>query len=122
MEPTDPVLNEAGDEIDMEEVMKGIEAKDPYEARLKQIDSDNCVVVSKNQKINSWVVKECGDTSEYTTEGGKVVCNGVVVVRSLNWPGSFNLYCQGKYMNIYVGNGHKYEEASFFPVQPPVVN
>ena len=24
-------------------------------------------------------------------------------------------------MNIYVGNGHKYEEISFFPVHPPVV-
>jgi hypothetical protein len=24
-------------------------------------------------------------------------------------------------LNIYVGNGHKYEEISFFPVNPPVV-
>ena len=24
-------------------------------------------------------------------------------------------------MNIYVGNGHKYEEISFFPVHPPIV-
>ena len=50
-----------------------------------------------------------GDCTEYRTESGKSVSNGVVVVRSLLWPGSFNFYFQGKYMNIYVGNGHKYE-------------
>ena len=25
-------------------------------------------------------------------------------------------------MNVYVGNGHKYEETSYFPVHPPMVN
>lgn len=48
--------------------------------------------------------------------------NGVVVVRSLQWPGAFNFYCQERYESIYVGNGHKYEEASYFPVHPPIVN
>lgn len=62
-----------------------------------------------------------GDATEYTTESGKVVSNGVVVVRSLQWPGAFNFYYQGRYMHIYVGSGHKYEEASYFPVHPPEV-
>ena len=70
----------------------------------------------------SWIVKECGDTTEYLTENGKTVSNGVVVVRSLIWPGSFNFYHRGNYSSIYVGNGHKYEEQTFFPVHPPVVN
>lgn len=47
--------------------------------------------------------------------------NGVVVVRSLQWPGAFNFYNHGKYTHIYVGTGHKYEEVSFFPVHPPPV-
>ena len=71
--------------------------------------------------MSPWVVREMGDCTEYRTESGKSVSNGVVVVRSLLWPGSFNFYFQGKYMNIYVGNGHKYEVASYFPVHPPVV-
>ena len=25
-------------------------------------------------------------------------------------------------MNVYVGNGHKYEEVSYLPVHPPIVN
>ena len=55
-------------------------------------------------------------------ETGKACSNGVVVVRSLQWPGAFNFYCKERYECIYVGNGHKYEEASYFPVHPPTVN
>jgi len=33
-----------------------------------------------------------GDREEYLTDAGKKVCNGVVVVRSLQWPGAFNFY------------------------------
>ena len=118
MEP----VPEEGVEMEPEELMKLVEAKDPFEPRLKSIDDDRTVVVSKNQKIKPWVVKMMGDCSEYLNDQGKPVSNGVVVVRSLQWPGSFNFYYQGRYMNIYVGNGHKYEEVSYLPVHPPIVN
>lgn len=63
-----------------------------------------------------------GDKTEYASADGKqTVSNGVVVVRSLQWPGSYNFFYHGKFSNIYVGNGHKYEEVSYFPVIPPVV-
>jgi len=110
-----------GEDVEPEELLRRIEAKDPYEGRLKAISGDGKVVVSKNQKISPWVVRLMGDSSEYKTEQGKSVSNGVVVVRSLQWPGSFNFYYQGKYINVYVGTGHKYEEVSFFPVHPPTV-
>jgi|TARA_B110001450_G_C17522339_1_gene441114 hypothetical protein len=79
MEPEAP----EDSELTPEDLLKIIEAKDPYEKRLKQIDDDNKVIVSKNMKICPWVVKEMGDSTEYKTEAGKTVCNGVVVVRSL---------------------------------------
>lgn len=62
-----------------------------------------------------------GDKTVYLNSQGKPVCNGVVVVRSLQWPGSYNFYYKGRYLNIYVGDGHKYEETSYFPVHPPMV-
>lgn len=77
--------------------------------------------MSKNSKVCPWNVKLCGDSTEYVA-GNKKTCNGVVVVRSLQWPGAFNFYQNGSVQQIYVGNGHKYEEVSYFPVQPPVVN
>lgn len=114
-EPEEGVEEEEG------AAMKRLEASDPYEPRLKSIMSDNKVAVSRNQKISPWVVKQMGDSTEYK-KGGKTVSNGVVVVRSLQWPGSFNYYYQGRYINIYVGNGHKYEEVNYFPIHPPIVN
>ena len=116
MEPTD-----LPDEADPEEEMKKVVAADPFDEKLKPIVADSSVVVSKNQKIQPWVVRLMGDSTEYKTETGKTVSNGVVVVRSLQWPGSYNFYYQGRYMHIYVGNGHKYEEVSYFPVHPPMV-
>lgn len=109
------------EDMTQEELMAKIEAADPYDRRLKPINEDNQVTVSRAAKMVPWVVKMMGDTTEYKTEQGKSVSNGVSVVRSLQWPGAFNFYCQGKYTHIYVGNGHKYEEVSFFPVNPPPV-
>lgn len=88
MEPEPP----EGFEGEPEDLMKALEAKDPFEKRLKAIQDDSKVVVSKNMKLCPWVVKEMGDTTEYKTENGKTVSNGTVVVRSLQWPGSFNFY------------------------------
>jgi len=117
MEPEVP----EGEEIEPEELMRRIEAKDPYEPRLKSICDDNNVCVSKNKKINPWVVRMCGDSTEYKSDSGKTVCNGVVVARSLQWPGAFNFYHNGQYSQVYVGNALKYEEVQFFPVNPPTV-
>lgn len=72
-------------------------------------------------KIQPWVVKLMGDQTEYLDSQNRTVSNGVVVVRSLQWPGAFNFYNKGRYFNIYVGDGHKYEEVSYFPVHPPKV-
>ena len=53
--------------------------------------------------------------------GKKKVCYGTVVVRSLQWPGSFTFYNNEKYTSIYVGSGHKYETKSFYPLFPPLI-
>lgn len=72
-----------GEEEEPEALLKKILDKDPYDPRLKSITSDTQVMVSKNLKISPWVVKLMGDATEYKTEQGKAVSNGVVVVRSL---------------------------------------
>lgn len=97
-------------------------AMDPFTALLTGITADKPVKISKNLKTAPWIVKLMGDSTEYLDETGKTVCNGVVVVKSLQWPGAYNFYQNGKTSQIYVGNGHKYEEVSYFPVHPPTVN
>ena len=41
---------DAPEELDIEDVKKQIEAKDPYDSRLKPISEDKNVCVSKNIK------------------------------------------------------------------------
>ena len=71
------------EEMSPEEMMAKIEAADPYDPRLKPIESDNKVTISKSSKMCPWVVKLMGDSTEYKTEQGKQVSNGVSIVRSL---------------------------------------
>jgi len=72
-----------GSEETPEELLAKIEASDPYDQCLKQIDDDSKVTVSKSSKMSPWVVKMMGDSTEYKTEQGKNISNGVAVVRSL---------------------------------------
>jgi len=44
---------------------------------------------------------------------------GVVVVRSNVWPGNFTFFQSGAWSQIYLGNGHKFEEETYYPVCPP---
>lgn len=69
-----------------------------------------------------------GDPEEYKheeLEGPQSVPTksyGVVVVRSLVWPGALTFYYQGRVISLYVGNTHKWEYGKyFFPVETPTI-
>jgi radial spoke head protein 4A len=118
----DPEVPEgAPDDLDPEVLKKELEARDPYQPRLKPIVKDQLLDVAEGAKQSAWVVKLMGDKSVYQslTNPKTSVSYGVVVVKSLQWPGSLTFYHQGKYSQIYVGDGHKYETQSYYPVLPP---
>ena len=121
---TTHIIPDKPEELDIteEEWIAQNVALDPFDDILKNITKDSQVTVSKNTKMAPWVIKVCGDPTEYLNEKKQTVCNGTIVVRSLQWPGAYNFYNNGKTSQIYVGNGHKYEEKSYFPVHPPTVN
>ena len=112
-------------------LMKALLAADPLEPRLKPINQDREVVIGGSGKhalkSPSWSVRLLGDTTEYfnPVKPSQKINNGVVVVRSLHWPGSYTLFQNGRTLNIYVGNAHKYEggtaKAGYFPLFPPKV-
>ena len=121
MEPEPP--QDAPDDFDIEELKKQIEAADPYEPRLKPIIADQEIAVAENGKQKPWTVKLMGDKSEYQdpAKPTKKLNYGVVVVRSLLWPGSYSFYHMGRHLNVYVGNGHKYETQAYYPLHPPKI-
>lgn len=56
------------DDVDPEVLKKQIEAKDPYEKRLKPLSADRDVTVAgtgKNSKQTSWVIRLLGDSTDY---------------------------------------------------------
>ena len=106
-----------------EEAKKEIEAADPFEKRLKGIDGDAKIKMGGKIMQCPWIVRLMGDSTEYLDPQKKKVCHGVVVVRSLVWPGAFTLYQNGVQKTIYVGEGNKYTDALRpFPLSPPVLN
>jgi len=92
----DPPEDNGEENYDPEEAKKAIERADPFEPRLKSIVGDSKIKMGGKTMQSPWVVRLVGDKTEYLTEAGKIVCHGVVVVRSLVWPGSFTLYQNGK--------------------------
>ena len=100
-----------------------MEAADPFEPRLKSIVQDDKIKMGNKMMQSSWTVRLVGDSQEYLTESGKTVCHGVVVIRSLFWPGSVTLYQNGRQTTIYVGDGtKKTEKLQPFPLLPPSLN
>ena len=122
MDPEEP--ENPPEDYDVEVVKKQVEAADPYEPRLKEITKDQKIIVGEGSKSESWVVRLMGDKQQYVdpTNPKQMVCYGVVVVRSLLWPGSFTFYNSGRYTSIYVGSGRKYEPLNtYYPVFPPQI-
>lgn len=73
--------------------MKNLLEADPYAPLLSSICDDKKIQVSKNLQQPCWCVNVMGDATEYASETSKKpVSNGVVVVRSLYWPGSYSFY------------------------------
>ncbi|CAI2368089.1 unnamed protein product [Moneuplotes crassus] len=108
---------EEDDERDPEDILKEIEAKDPYDARLKFISEDNEI----EHGFPAWNIRLHGDKERQKTIRGKTEHNGTVVLKSNRWPGSVTVWKGVNWHQIYVGNGHKYEMKNYFPTHPPYI-
>ena len=96
-----------GMDIDPEDYKKQFEAADPFEPRLKPLTEDKQV----KGKLPAWTVRLCGDTSDFGNPNPALGKQnyGVAVLRSLQWPGSYAFFTQGRWLQLYVGDGLKHE-------------
>lgn len=46
---------------------------------------------------------------------------GVVVARSTVWPGAYSFFNAGRWSQIYLGDGLKFESQTYYPIEPPVL-
>jgi len=67
-----------------------LEARDPYEPRLKPVDQDDKI----KGGYAAWSIRQHGDRTMYESanEAYKPQNYSVVVVKSNFWPGSFNFF------------------------------
>lgn len=103
------------------------EAKEAWlsEKQEKDPQLDRFRVVQEHKPVApleiSWVSKTCGDSQTYT-KGEATVSYAVNVVKSIRWPGAMTVCKNGRFTNVYIGNGVKREDPSFQPTSPPVVD
>jgi hypothetical protein len=116
--------DDAPEELTAEILMARKIASDAYEPRLKAVSRDGGVKVGEGSKQTPWIVRHMGEQDNFLSsqDGKKSVNFGVVVARSLQWPGSYSFYQPGQVLQVYVGSGQKYEEKTYFPEYPPDVN
>jgi len=88
--------NEGEEDVEPEELQKREVAKDPWEPRLKQISTDKAT----KGGLPAWVIRSYNVNDSFLEgKSGKCTQNfGVVVVRSLWWPGSYNFYSNERTM------------------------
>ena len=116
---TDHLMPEVpeGVEAEPEDLLKEIVKKDPYVDRLKPVSDDEGGV--------SWTVRLKGEQKRQTVLGKKGATStehyGVVVLKSLRWPASVTCWKGRDQIQIYVGNGLKNDEKSYYPVFPPEI-
>ena len=101
--------------------MKREVAKDPWEPRLKQIHLDDNT--NTKGKTLAWVMRLYGVKDSFLNPKTNAVSDnyGTIVLKSLWWPGSYTFYNNQRTLSIYVGNGQKFEEQTYYPVNPPVM-
>lgn len=110
-------LNEEAEdrEGEIDRVLKA----DPYETRLKPITEDKACKGS----YPAWILRTYGDQMTYAMSnplhGNKQY--SVVVVKSTVWPGALSYFWQGQWGELYMGDGSKHEDVTYFPVQPPCI-
>lgn len=114
-----PETTELKEGEELEDVMKRVVAADPFEARLKPITQD------KGCKGNypAWVLRNFGDKDSYraANPAHANMQYGVVVVKSTIWPGALSYFWKGTWGDIYIGDGHKHEDKTYFPIEPPMI-
>ena len=110
-----------GEEVeDREKAIDNLLQTDPYEPRLKPITADKAC---KGNGMPAWILRTYGDKMTYAMSnpqhGSKQYT--VVVVRSTVWPGALSYFWQGQWGELYMGDGLKHEDMTYYPVQPPCI-
>jgi len=116
-----PVAQAGQEEIDPEELMKMAMAEDPCDDRLKSVIKDDNTLGG----MPAWVIRSYNNDTLYVNQKTKKQEDnyGVVVIKSLQWPGAHSFFNNGRVHQIYCGDSLKKENEgiTYYPIKPPVM-
>jgi len=95
------------EEVDEEEAAK-LPPQEQGAPLLTSVSADTCV----SGDVPAWTARSAAPALGQ---------NSVSVLRSTRWPGACCVVQGNKYVNVYVGSGHKYVEGGFQPMAPPML-
>ena len=104
----EPVVPEDMEGVEPADLLKKILEKDPYVERIRSVTDD----VEVDGIGSAWNLRQ---------HNGSCREHSVVVVKSLRWPGAHTIWKETTQYSIYVGNGLKNEDLSYYPVFPPMI-
>jgi len=104
---------EEEEELKLAAAMREEQAADPQKEVLRSLEGDGL----------DWTIKQAGDATlcKDAANPEQTRSNCVTYLRSLSWPGAVCVIRGGHFANLYVGNGLKAGEPSFFIPAPPDV-
>ncbi len=91
--------------------MRGIAEDEGY--KIKEGEGDEANEVDKR----FWTVRIMGDQMVYNKPSGDAVVHATILIKNERWPGTYTVWKEGMFCNIYIGFGVKAIGESYFPTQ-----
>ena len=115
--------------VDAEEFKKRMIAKDPFDKRMQRALEDKKIFISQKNKIVPWKIETGYEDNIYVNPYIKLLDETqpdfdpneqkdnkanflTICIRSLRWPGAFNVWTGKENYFFYIGNGEKYQEVN----------
>jgi Ca2+-binding EF-hand superfamily protein len=77
--------------------------------------------VAGEEYRGAWTIKVIGDPQVYKEEFKEgSFTNGVIMVKSLVWPGAYIFYKNDRWFTFYIGYGYKADKKDYYPVMPQI--
>ena len=95
------------------ERLKSIAEDEGFKVFERENEGDEPTEVEKKY----WTVKVIGDQIKMNKGESEVVCHAVILVENGRWPGSYCVWKNGKFCNLYIGFGYKNSDELYYPTQ-----
>jgi len=79
------------------------------------------LIVAGGEYRDAWTIKVIGNPQVHKEEFKEgTFSNGIIMIKSLVWPGAYIFYKNDRWFTFYIGYGHKADKKDYYPVMPQI--